>query len=99
MPRHGIVVIDMLNDFVGEKAPLRCPGGEEIVPNLQKLFEWVRQRNAKAFFGLVYDDIIYLCKQVITLFSFKLDIIIYSWFCGFIPIYLIIGDIYLEIEI
>ncbi len=46
MPRHGILVIDMLNDFVGEKAPLRCPGGEEIVPNLQKLFEWVRARNA-----------------------------------------------------
>jgi nicotinamidase-related amidase len=46
MPRHGILVIDMLNDFVGEKAPLRCPGGEEIVPNLQKIFEWVRARNA-----------------------------------------------------
>lgn len=47
MPRHGIVVIDMLNDFIGESAPLRCPGGEEIVPNLQKLFAWVRERNAK----------------------------------------------------
>lgn len=47
MPRHGIVVIDMLNDFIGEKAPLRCPGGEEIVPNLQKLFKWVRERNAQ----------------------------------------------------
>ncbi|MFT9495191.1 cysteine hydrolase family protein [Anaerosolibacter sp.] len=44
MPRHAILVIDMLNDFVGEKAPLRCPGGEEITPNLQKLFEWVRNR-------------------------------------------------------
>ena len=47
MPRHAIVVIDMLNDFIGEKAPLRCPGGEEIVPNLQKLFKWVRARNAQ----------------------------------------------------
>lgn len=47
MARHGIVVIDMLNDFIGEKAPLRCPGGEEIVPNLQKLFSWVRERNDK----------------------------------------------------
>lgn len=47
MPRHGIVVIDMLNDFVGESAPLRCPGGERIIPNLQKLFTWVRERNAK----------------------------------------------------
>ncbi len=47
MPRHGIVVIDMLNDFVGENASLRCPGGEQIVPKLQKLFTWVRERNAR----------------------------------------------------
>ena len=47
MPRHGIVVIDMLNDFVGDNASLRCPGGEQIVPNLQKLFTWVRERNAR----------------------------------------------------
>jgi nicotinamidase-related amidase len=47
MPRYGIVVIDMLNDFIGEKAPLRCPGGDDIVPNLQELFKWVRARNAE----------------------------------------------------
>lgn len=47
MTRQAIVVIDMLNDFIGEKAPLRCPGGEEIIPNLQKLFKWVRERNAQ----------------------------------------------------
>lgn len=46
MPRHAIVVIDMLNDFIGEKAPLRCPGGEDIIPNLQKLFRWVRSRKS-----------------------------------------------------
>ncbi len=45
--RYGIVVIDMLNDFIGETAALRCPGGEEITPNLQKLFKWVRARNAE----------------------------------------------------
>lgn len=44
MPRHAIVVIDMLNDFIGEKAPLRCPGGDNIVPSLQRLFKWVRAR-------------------------------------------------------
>ena len=44
MAKHAIVVIDMLNDFIGEKAPLRCPGGEEIIPDLQKLFKWVRAR-------------------------------------------------------
>lgn len=42
--RHAILSIDMLNDFVGEKAPLRCPGGETIIPDLQKLFSWVRER-------------------------------------------------------
>lgn len=42
MPRHAILVIDMLNDFVGEKAPLRCPGADDIIPDLQKLFKWVR---------------------------------------------------------
>lgn len=47
MPRHAILVIDMLNDFVGENAPLRCPGGEKIIPDLQKLFAWVRERNAR----------------------------------------------------
>ena len=47
MAKYGIIVIDMLNDFVGEKAPLRCPGGETIVPNLQKLFKWVRDRRAE----------------------------------------------------
>lgn len=46
MPRHAILVIDMLNDFVGEKATLRCPGADLIVPNLQKLFKWVRERRA-----------------------------------------------------
>lgn len=44
MPRHAIIVIDMLNDFVGESAPLRCPGADDIVPSLQKLFKWVRER-------------------------------------------------------
>lgn len=44
MARRAILVIDMLNDFVGEKAPLRCPGGETIIPDLQRLFKWVRGR-------------------------------------------------------
>jgi nicotinamidase-related amidase len=44
MAKHAILVIDMLNDFIGEDAPLRCPGGDEIIPGLQKLFKWVRAR-------------------------------------------------------
>ncbi|MCG8708023.1 cysteine hydrolase [Brenneria sp. 4F2] len=44
MAKHAILVIDMLNDFIGEKAPLRCPGGDLIIENLQRLFSWVRER-------------------------------------------------------
>ncbi|QTF08603.1 cysteine hydrolase [Brenneria izadpanahii] len=44
MTKHAILVIDMLNDFIGEKAPLRCPGGDLIIENLQRLFAWVRER-------------------------------------------------------
>ena len=40
--RHCITVIDMLNDFIGPQASLRCPDGEKIVSNLQKLIEFGR---------------------------------------------------------
>lgn len=46
MSRHAIVVIDMLNDFANPKGALYCEGGRTIIPNLQKLFKWVRERNA-----------------------------------------------------
>ena len=39
------LLIDMLNDFIGEKAPLRCPGGEEIVPDIKRLLDWARKRD------------------------------------------------------
>jgi nicotinamidase-related amidase len=45
MARHAILVIDMLNDFIGEDAPLRCPGGDDIIPGIQKLLKWVRARD------------------------------------------------------
>ncbi len=44
MARHAILVIDMLNDFIGEEAPLRCPGGDDIIPGIQKLLKWARAR-------------------------------------------------------
>lgn len=47
---HCIAVIDMLNDFIGPKAPLRCPAGEEIVPNLQKLVEFSRTNEDRVCF-------------------------------------------------
>ncbi|MFZ5967521.1 MAG: cysteine hydrolase family protein [Bacillota bacterium] len=45
MPRHAILVIDMLNDFANTTGSLYCPGAEIVTPHLQKLFNWVRSRN------------------------------------------------------
>ncbi len=56
MAGHGILIIDMLNDFIGEKASLRCPDGEEIIAPLQKLIKWVRERNER---GLSDAQLIY----------------------------------------
>lgn len=44
MPRHAILIIDMLNDFVDEKGALTCPGARPLVPNLQRILNWVRER-------------------------------------------------------
>ncbi|RXT05768.1 cysteine hydrolase family protein [Ammoniphilus sp. CFH 90114] len=38
--KHALVIIDMLNDFIGPKASLRCEAGEEIVPNIRKLIDF-----------------------------------------------------------
>ncbi|GAV21914.1 cysteine hydrolase family protein [Carboxydothermus pertinax] len=48
--RHCIVIIDMLNDFIGPNAPLRCPDGEKIVPNLQKLVEFAHEKGINVVF-------------------------------------------------
>ena len=44
MPRHAILIIDMLNDFANEKGALYCPGAARITKNLQDLMKWVRER-------------------------------------------------------
>lgn len=38
--KHAIVIIDMLNDFIGEKAALRCENGEKIVPQIRDLVDF-----------------------------------------------------------
>lgn len=47
MPRHAILIIDMLNDFAHPDGALYCAGGRTILPNLQKMMAWVRERNGK----------------------------------------------------
>ncbi|MHC0038754.1 cysteine hydrolase family protein [Pseudoneobacillus sp. C159] len=43
--KHAIVVIDMLNDFIGEKATLRCESGEKIVPEIRRLVDFAHDHN------------------------------------------------------
>lgn len=48
--KHCIVVIDMLNDFIGEKAALRCESGEKIVPKIKELVEFGHENNIQVVF-------------------------------------------------
>jgi nicotinamidase-related amidase len=43
--KHAIVVIDMLNDFIGENATLRCKSGEDIVPSIVQLVDFAHENN------------------------------------------------------
>ena len=38
--RCAIVIIDMQYDFIAKGAPIECPGGREIIPNIQRLVKW-----------------------------------------------------------
>lgn len=43
--KHALVVIDMLNDFIGEKATLRCENGEKIVTEIRKAIDFCHENN------------------------------------------------------
>jgi len=48
--KHCIIIIDMLNDFIGPNAALRCPAGEQIVPNLRKLVDFAHENQINLVF-------------------------------------------------
>lgn len=50
--REALLVIDMLNDFVREGAPLEVPRAREIIPNIQREIEKARKNDY---------PVIYLC--------------------------------------
>jgi nicotinamidase-related amidase len=50
--REALLVIDMLNDFVREGAPLEVPRAREIIPNIQREIEKARNNDY---------PVIYLC--------------------------------------
>lgn len=37
--KKAVLVIDMQRDFIDEGAPIECPGGREIIPNIQRLLD------------------------------------------------------------
>lgn len=41
--RCAIIIIDMQNDFIAKGAPIECPGGRDIIPNIQKLISWGKE--------------------------------------------------------
>lgn len=50
--RQALLVIDMLNDFVQEKAPLEVPKSRGIIPNIKREIDKARQNEI---------PVIYLC--------------------------------------
>lgn len=54
MSKTALLVIDMLNDFILDDAPLRVPGGKEIIPNVAGEIEKARRAGM---------PVIYLCDR------------------------------------
>lgn len=54
MSNTALLVIDMLNDFILEDAPLRVPGGKEIIPHIAAEIEQARRGGI---------PVIYLCDS------------------------------------
>ena len=48
--KHAVVIIDMLNDFIGPEATLRCENGESIVPNIKKAIDFAHENGIQVVF-------------------------------------------------
>lgn len=46
----ALIIVDMQNDFIVEGAPIECPGGRDIVPNIIKLKGWAKGNNIPVFY-------------------------------------------------
>ena len=46
----ALIIIDMQNDFISEGAPIECPGGRSIVPNIKKLKSWAIAKRIPIFY-------------------------------------------------
>lgn len=46
----ALIIIDMQNDFIAEGAPIECPGGRDIIPNIQKAKAWAKSNGIPVFY-------------------------------------------------
>lgn len=46
----ALIIIDMQHDFISEGAPIECPGGRAIIPNIKKIKEWAKNNNIPVFY-------------------------------------------------
>ncbi len=46
----ALIIVDMQNDFILEGAPIECPGGRDIIPNVQELRDWAKENNIPVFY-------------------------------------------------
>lgn len=47
---YALIIVDMQNDFIAEGAPIECPGGREIVPNIKRVKSWAKENNIPVFY-------------------------------------------------
>ena len=48
--RMAVLVIDMQHEFVDEGAPIECPGGRDIIPDIQKLLNAARAKGVPVIY-------------------------------------------------
>lgn len=46
----ALIIVDMQHDFISEGAPIECPGGRDIIPNIKKVKEWAKKNNIPVFY-------------------------------------------------
>ncbi len=54
MKGEALLVIDMLNDFVKEGAPLEVPAARKIIPSIKQKIQWARENEV---------SVIYICDS------------------------------------
>jgi len=50
MRRQGLIIIDMLNDFVKAGAPLEVPEARKVLPNIKRRLQQAREAGIPVFF-------------------------------------------------